>query len=431
MSPSATGLPERIGRYRVLASLGRGATSEVYLCRDDAAGRDIAIKVAYPPRLADAERGRVYWKLFIAEASLAGRLSHPNIVHIYESVLGDDVSYIVMEFVPGGTLEQYCRPENLLPIDKVVEIIFKCTRALDHAHRAGLTHRDIKPANILIVEGADIKISDFGAAISSVGDTTQVSGIGSPAYMSPQQIKEHPLDHRTDIYSLGVVMYQLLTGVLPFSGRNNFAVMYQITSVEPPPPSAHRRMIPAALDRIVKRAIAKDLDDRYATWDEFSFDLADTMRSGVLAPSEHEKLDAERFATLRKLAFFAEFGEAELWEVMRMSSWEDVPAGVTLMRESEPADRLCVLAAGNVKVTKGGKLLNVLGAGECFGELAQVAGRDERSADVATTVPSRLVTVRYEALARVSDACRVRFEHAFTKMLAERLLLSNQRLEKT
>ena len=422
--------PQSIGRYRVLRSLGRGATSEVYLCRDDA-GKEVAIKVAYPPRLADAERGRAYWKLFVTEASLAGKLSHPNIVQIHEAVLGDEMSYIVMEYVPGGTLERFCSPDRLLPIDKVAEIVFKCTRALDHAHRAGLTHRDIKPANILIVAGTDIKISDFGAAITSFGDTTQVSGIGSPAYMSPQQIKEHPLDHRTDIYSLGVVMYQLLTGVLPFNGRNNFAMMYQITSVEPPPPSAHRRAIPASLDRIVKRAIAKDLEDRYATWDEFSFDLADAMRAGQVAPSGQDAIDAERFATLRGLAFFGGFADVELWEVLRASAWREVPAGATLMREGEPADHLCVLASGSVTITKGGKLLNVLGAGECIGELAYLAGRGLRSAEVVTTAPTRLITVAYDALERASDACRARFDRAFMKTLAERLLLVNQRLEKT
>ena len=186
-----------------------------------------------------------------------------------------------MEYVSGGTLEQFCPPENLLPLDKIVEIVFKCTRALDFAHKLGVTHRDIKPANILLVGGGgtDIKLTDFGSAIMSTGDTTQVTGIGSPAYMSPQQIKELPLDHRTDVYSLGVVMYQLLTGVLPFNARNNFSMMYQITTVEPPPPSAHRKEIPSALDAIVKKAMAKDLDRRFQNWDEFSFELAEIYRS--------------------------------------------------------------------------------------------------------------------------------------------------------
>ena len=252
--------PDRIGKYQVIRKLGDGATSEVFLCHDEFAGRDVAVKIVYQDRLNDPQGGKVFRKLFVTEASLAGKLAHPHIAQIYDAVVGDKMSYIVMEYVAGGTLEPFCAPENLLPIDKIVEIAFKATRALDFAHKLGVTHRDIKPANILLVGagGTDIKITDFGSAIMSSGDTTQVTGIGSPAYMSPQQIKEHPLDHRTDIYSLGVVMYQLLTGVLPFNARNNFSMMYQITTVEPPPPSAHRKEIPPALDAIVKKAMEKD-----------------------------------------------------------------------------------------------------------------------------------------------------------------------------
>ena len=154
-----------------------------------------------------------------------------------------------MEYVDGGTLEPFCAPDHLLPVDKTVEIVFKCTRALEFAHKMGITHRDIKPANILYAGETDVKISDFGAALIASGDSTQVSAIGSPAYMSPQQVKEHPLDHRTDIYSMGVVMYHLLTGRLPFQASNNFSLIYQITNVEPPPPSSLRPGDPAGARR--------------------------------------------------------------------------------------------------------------------------------------------------------------------------------------
>ena len=171
----------RIGKYEVKGKLGEGATSEVYLCDDPFNSREVAVKVVYENRLEQSEEGRLTRKLFITEASLAGKLNHPHIVQIYDAVVGDDLSYIVMEYVPGGTLERYCDKEALLPIDKVVEIIFKCTRALDFAHRLGVTHRDIKPANIFISSDTDIKISDFGSALMSSVDQTQVSGIGSPA----------------------------------------------------------------------------------------------------------------------------------------------------------------------------------------------------------------------------------------------------------
>jgi len=321
---------DRIGKYQVIRKLGDGATSEVYLCHDEFAGRDVAVKIVYQDRLNDPQGGKVFRKLFVTEASLAGKLSHPHIAQIYDAVVGDKMSYIVMEYVPGGTLEPFCAPENLLPLDKIVEIVFKCTRALDFAHKLGVTHRDIKPANILIVGGTDIKITDFGSAITATGDTTQVTGVGSPAYMSPQQIKEQPLDHRTDIYSLGVVMHQLLSGVLPFNAKNNFSMMYQITSVEPPPPSANRKEIPPQLDAIVKKAMEKDLQRRYQSWDELSFDLAEVFRSQEIWRRTDEVADSEKFNTLRAMEFFGEFTDAELWEVLRISSWQDATPGTAL-----------------------------------------------------------------------------------------------------
>jgi len=423
--------PDRIGKYQVIRKLGDGATSEVYLCHDEFAGRDVAVKIVYQDRLNDPQGGKVFRKLFVTEASLAGKLSHPHIAQIYDAVVGDKMSYIVMEYVAGGTLEPFCAPGELLALDKIVEIAFKATRALDFAHKLGVTHRDIKPANILLVGagGTDIKITDFGSAIMSSGDTTQVTGIGSPAYMSPQQIKEQPLDHRTDVYSLGVVMYQLLTGVLPFNARNNFSMMYQITTVEPPPPSAHRKEIPAALDAIVRKAMEKDLERRFQTWDEFSFELAEIFRSEEIRRRTDEVADSEKFNTLRAMEFFSEFTDAELWEVLRISSWQDAAPGTALISAGDTGDFFCILASGEVKVTKRQKLLNILNAGECFGEMSYLSRQtNERSADVIALAAARVITIRVEDLAHASDACRHCFDRAFMSILVERLTLANNRL---
>jgi serine/threonine protein kinase len=421
---------DRIGKYEVVHKLGQGATSEVFLCHDEFAGRDVAVKVVYQDKLNEtANGGRVYRKLFVTEASLAGKLAHPHIIQIYDAVVGDELSYIVMEYVSGGTLEPFCEPDKLLPIDKVVEIIFKCTRALGYAHKHGVTHRDIKPANILLAGGTDIKISDFGAAImESSGDTTMVVGIGSPAYMSPQQIKEQALDHQTDIYSLGVVMYQLMTGHLPFNATNNFSMMYQITMVEPPPPSSHRSEIPASLDQIVKRAMQKDIKRRYASWDEFAHDLAEAFRAEHLA-KRREVADSEKFNTLRAMPFFKEFTDAELWEVMRISHWQDAPPGTMLMHEGDPGEFFCILASGEMRVSKHSKLLNRLKPGQCFGEMAYLSrASNERSADVTALKASRVITIRCDDLANASDACRHRFDRAFMDILVDRLSLANVRL---
>src|SRR5581483_11152239 len=189
---------------------------------------------------------------------------------IYDAVSDDEHAYLVMEYVSGGTLEPHTRVGNLLPVGKVIEIIFKCCKALDYAQRHGVIHRDIKPANILLADGTHIKISDFGAAVMVSSETTQVTGVGSPAYMSPEQVQEQSVSHQTDIFSLGVVMYQLLTGGLPFKATNNYSMLFQIANVEPAPPSLFRPDLPAGLDMVVKRALAKRPADRYPTWEAFA-----------------------------------------------------------------------------------------------------------------------------------------------------------------
>ncbi len=426
---SGRGPLTQVGKYPVLRKLGEGATSEVYLCHDPFNHRDVAIKVAFPETFQDPEKGKLYRKLFVTEASLAGKLQHPHICQIYDAVADEKLHYIVMEYVDGGTLEKYCRPEALLEVERVVEIAFKCTRALEFAHKLGVTHRDIKPANILHTGETDVKISDFGAALIHTAATTQVTSVGSPAYMSPEQIKERELDHRTDIYSMGVVTYHLLTGRLPFEGANNFSLLYQITTVEAKPPSAHRPGIPAAVDAIVLRAMAKDLEKRYRRWEDFSNDLAGAFRAErVRAQKAQDFADSDKFETLRKLAFFERFTDAELWEVARISSWRHAAVGETLMKEGEAGEFFCILAQGQVKVTKSGKMLNVLKAGEAFGEMAYLSRERTRGADVSVAQDANIISVPTANLAQVSDGCRHKIAGAFMQILIERLTLANIRL---
>jgi len=426
-------LPQQIGKYPVVRHLGSGATSEVYLCHDPFAKRDVALKLVSAALFNDPKRGKLYRKLFVTESSLAGKLQHPHICQIFDAVADESAHYIVMEFIDGGTLERFCAPESLLPVHKTVEMVFKCTRALEFAHRMGITHRDIKPANILYAGETDVKITDFGAALIASGESTQISAIGSPAYMSPQQVKEHPLDHRTDIYSMGVVLYHLLAGRLPFQASNNFSLIYQITNVEPSPPSSFRPEIPPALDGVVRRAMAKDLEQRYANWEDFSLELAQVFRGEAvtrdMAPGEGQFADSDKFETLRKLPFFEKFSDAELWEVARISNWRAAKAGEVLMKEGESGTFFCILAEGQIKVTKRAKLLNVLNAGECFGEMAYLQKETQRrGADVTVMVEAKIITVPTEKLDQASDGCRHHFARAFMEMLAERLTMANIRL---
>ena len=420
---------QKIGKYEIVKEIGKGATSVVYLANDPFAGRQVAIKLVRQEALIDKEHGRRFQKLFLTEASLAGKLEHPHIVSIFDAEASDTGSYIVMEYIDGGTLEHFCRMENLLPIPRIIEIIFKCSKALDFAHRHGIIHRDIKPANILATEGSDIKISDFGAALSLASETTQVTGVGSPAYMSPEQVRDHDLTHQTDIFSLGVVMYQLLGGKLPFKATNNFSMVYQIINVDPPPPSVHRPEIPPAVDLIVKRAMQKNPERRYQTWHEFSADLASVFVDLRYLPELVP--ETEKFNTLRDLALFAAFSDVDLWQVVRISTWSRHPAGATLIREGDAGRSFFILAAGQVRVTKSGRLLNVLNTGECFGEMSYLGTSDtHRSATVIALTDITLIEIVDEALEQSTESCRSRFNAAFLALLVSRLESANIRVSR-
>jgi eukaryotic-like serine/threonine-protein kinase len=410
--------------------LGEGATSEVFLCQDTFRNRQVAVKRIFPESLRDPSRGRLFRKLFFTEASLAGKLDHPHIAQIYDAGIGEDSGYIVMEFVPGGTMERFCAPENLLPVDQTVEIVFKCARALAYAHMQGVTHRDIKPGNLLYASApTDVRIGDFGLALNIGSETTQITGVGSPAYMSPEQIREELVDHRTDLYSLGVVMYQMLTGRLPFQGSNKFSMIYQITQHDPAPPSSLRPEVPETLDRIVRRAMQKDAKGRYHSGDEFAEDLVQALRAGLGGGRREAFGDADKFAALRAMRFFARFAEPELWELVRIGAWERVPAGTDMMREGEAGDFFCVLAEGEARVTKNRKLLSVLGPGECFGEMAYLAlERRERGATVTASQDAHIMRVRITDLEQSSLTCRSHIDRAFIGILVERLNLANTRL---
>jgi serine/threonine protein kinase len=418
----------RIGKYEIIKELGRGATSVVYKAYDPFQDREVAVKSVFPEALGDQEHGRRYRKLFVTEASLAGKLSHPHIVAIYDAVAEEEASYIVMEYVDGTTLEPYARVDHLLPLSRVLEIIYKCARALDYAAREGVIHRDIKPANILLAGETDIKISDFGAALNAASDSTQITGIGSPAYMSPEQVREQQLTYQTDIFSLGVVFYQLLTGRLAFMGTNNYSIIYQIINVDPAPPSRFRNEVPPQVDAIVLRMLKKNTADRYQTWGDLAGDLVDVL-GGSRAKARDGMPEAEKFDTLRRLDFFRNFSDVELWEVLRLAKWHRLPRDSVLIQEGDIGSSFFILAGGEVQVRKQDRPLTVLKSGECFGEMAYLGKQKfQRSASVVATTDIVVIEIRAETLPQASELCRHHFNGAFLELLVDRLGMANLRL---
>jgi serine/threonine protein kinase len=416
-----------IGKYPVIRALGRGATSRVYLAEDPFSGLNVAIKVIQRDPMADAELRRRTHSAFLNEAALTGKLHHPHIVAIHDAVNDADQSYIVMEYVAGGTLEQHCSFDALLPIDQVVELVFKAGLALAYAQQQGVIHCDIKPGNLLLAGDTELKISDFGAAQYAAAEHTYLSGIGSPAYMSPEQVQGKQLNHQTDIYSLGVVLYQLLTGKVPFQGSTRESLLYQIINIEALPPSLQRPGIPAALDRIVLRALAKSREVRYAQWRDFAHDLVQSFEH--LSLPEQDLSDAEGFSALRMLPLFGNFGDIEIWETLRIGQWHRIPAGATVLREGDPGDGFFILAAGEVLVSRAGYALETLMPGHCFGEILYFEGSStRRTTTIAAATAAILMEIKARALARASPACQMQFNQAFLRILVNRIDRFQQRL---
>ncbi len=263
----------QLGRYEVVSELGQGAMGVVYKARDPLIDREVAIKTINLS-LAQEEREE-YEARFYQEAKAAGRLSHPNIVTIYDVGRSEDIAYIAMEYLHGRELRDILNDNKLLPVTQVIDIISQVAFGLSYAHEHGIVHRDIKPSNIMVVRDGHVKITDFGIArMASAAVRTQTGMVlGSPKYMSPEQVMGKLTDQRSDIFSLGVMLYEMLTGQAPFQGENVNAIMYQTLNAIPSPPSSMNPAVPEMLNFIVAKALAKDLEARYQNARDFANDL--------------------------------------------------------------------------------------------------------------------------------------------------------------
>jgi eukaryotic-like serine/threonine-protein kinase len=284
----------RAGRYELVEELGRGAMGVVYRAHDPVIGRAVAVKTM---RLAEQGSGLSHAELlsrFQTEARAAGRLNHPNIVVVHDAGEEDGLFYIIMELVEGRSLEAQMLARQAFPVPRVVRLMQQACAALEFAHQHNVVHRDIKPANLMLTPDDTLKITDFGTAkIVAIGNERTVQIIGTPSYMSPEQIKGRAVDGRSDIFSLGVVLYELVTGEKPFSGENVTTVIYKIVNEEPIPPRELDSSIHPGLSAVIERALAKSPSFRFQSCGEFfealrnynAFPDAATGASGAAAQS--------------------------------------------------------------------------------------------------------------------------------------------------
>jgi serine/threonine-protein kinase len=289
--------PKRIGRYRILGELGRGAMGIVYKAEDPALDRVVALKTI---SLAEAEGRKDYEKRFMLEAKAAGKLTHPNIVTIFEFGEQEDLAYMAMELLEGTELRARMR-SGAIPAAEAVDIALQVAEGLAFAHEHGIVHRDVKPGNIMLLERGPVKIMDFGIARMRHADHKTSAGmvLGTPRYMSPEQISGQPVDQRSDIFSLGVVLHEMLTGGSLFAGRDVDQIAHNVTYVEHAPPSRANADVPQMLDFVVARALKKDPAVRYQDAYEMCADLRDALAELKGRASARGADETERTQTLK------------------------------------------------------------------------------------------------------------------------------------
>ena len=419
--PTKTQAIQTIGKYELIRPIGDGNMGTVFLARDPFSLQDVAVKIA-TPKPADEDRiARRRRKLFYIEAKAAGMLRHPNIVATIDAGIEDDRRYLVMEYVQGAsTLDRYCAPDNLLPVERVVGILLKCALAFGFAHDKGVVHRDIKPKNIMLTQDNEVKICDFGLALitsADINDTQVMGRLGSPRYMSPEQVSEEMVTNQSDIFSLGIVAYEMLTGISPFKADNISAIAKRITREPHKPITEFRDDVPPALVHIIDRTLKKHPAGRYQSAMDLAGDLSlihDEMRHTA------SKLSGTRqFERISRLSFFDEFEEAEILEAVNTAEWQEFDPGSEIIVEGEFDENFYLLVSGKVSVRRADVEVDVLEPGATFGELGFIVNQ-ARTATIIADDKVIVLKIRASLIDRTSVNCQLRFQKAFLKNLAER-----------
>ena len=415
---------EKVGRYEITDKLGQGSMGVVYKGRDPYINRDVSIKISRPSSDITGELATRYRERFFLEAQSAGRLMHPNIVAIYDAGMYKDFCYITMEYIDGPNLGRFCSKDNLMPVARTAEIIIAACRALDYAHQKDVVHRDIKPSNIMINKSKEVKITDFG--IAQITDQTASKGIiGSPSYMSPEQVKEEPITPLSDIFSLGCVLYELLTGEQAFPGDNYFSIMYKIINEEPTPVNEIRPEIPEILEKITRKALSKDGAKRYQTCMDLAYDLRVALR-GLKQDAAREDKAEDVIDYAHNIQFFSNFTRNQVKAILDAANVVKVAKDTAVVKEGEIDDSFYIIMSGQAVVRKDGKEIAVIGRGECFGEMAYLSG-ESRTATVATDSDCILLKISAMLLDKAPQEIQLLFLKRFAMTLLRRLSASQKK----
>ena len=391
----------------------------VCLAHDPFIGRPVAVKtnLKSPPR--DATRREEFFETFFREAHASGKLAHPNIVSVYDATVEDDRWYLVLEYVDGRSLRQFMQSKKSLPLKTVINLMFQCAKGLDYAHKKGVVHRDIKPANIMVTKKGVAKLTDFGiAALAGFEQEDQRKAAMTIDYASPEQLARKELNHQTDIFSLGVVMYELLTGAKPFQADTDVGTFYKVTHDPPEPMKKHRPDLPDELEAIVLQMLEKKLDQRYQSALEVAHALGnyfDHLKSVQKSMGTEEKTHS-----LQRLDFFRDFSPRELSEISDASQWVDYKDKDIILAEGEAQNSFYIIIAGQVRISKQDQSLAILDTGQCLGEMAYM-GEMTRTANAEAIGHVILMRVEPSFVEKTSLHTQLRFCKAFSKTVIQRL----------
>ena len=417
--------PNHLGKYEIRGELGRGSCGIVYRGYDPFVQRHVAIKVSDStgPR---TEGTTAPHRNFFSEARAAGMLQHPHIVSLFDAGVEGRFNYLVMEYVDGETLLPMCHKKGPRPpLELVVDIAFKCSKALDYSHEKGVLHRDIKPSNIMLTRNGIPKIMDFSIAEINTEPIDDGNIVGSPLYMSPEQVLRQPMSLHSDLYALGAVMYHLLAGEPPFAATEVPKLFDAILNEVPKRLDEVRKDIPEALADIVARLLEKSPVDRFPSGKRLSAALSQLFDR--LRLSENQISRREHGNTLRRLHFFDSFSDAEIDEVLNASTMCTFNEGDTIVAEGEMDTAFFIIVLGKAEVRKGERHLQTFDKGDCFGEIGMLSTL-KRTTSVIAGSKVLALKVHDTLLEQSTMHCQLRFYKTFTETLIYRLSLASVKL---
>ena len=422
-----TNTMEKIGRYEIKALIGQGGMGTVYRALDPVLGRYVALKtatMASDPQ--DLLRTQGITRC-LTEARLSSQLIHPNIVITYDAGFEQNCFFMALEFIDGTSLQSRIKQGPMDPV-QAAEIIFNVCHALHHMHGKGLVHLDVKPANIMITRMGEVKLMDFGIArvLKSKQDTN--SSAGSVPYMSPEQAGAgYTNDHRSDIFSLGIVLYELLSGTRPFHGDNAYQIIYNILNSPPPPLDERFPDIPDDLSAVLEKALEKQPEKRFASAKEFADALVPVLRGKSTRALSDE--DIRKIDILRRLTFFQYFQNDHMERVLSISGWQVHKKGSFIIEPSEHDSHIYILVSGRASLIIK-DTVETFSPGECFGE-ASILFQKPRQAKVKAETDCLVMSINAHILNQEDPGLQVMFLKEFYRKKTRQLVHSNLKLIKS